>query len=143
LITSEFGRHSTAEEVIAGIDLTGRRIVVTGASSGIGIETARVLALAGAEVTLAVRNVDGGQRVATAISESTDNPNVRPVALNLSNRGSIRKFVDQWQGPLHLLINNAGVMASPLKARPRAGTPNWPPTTWVTSLSFCARCGVQ
>ena len=56
LITTPFRFGSPADEVIAGVDLRGRRAIVTGASSGIGIETARVLASAGAEVTLAVRN---------------------------------------------------------------------------------------
>ncbi|MFD9871970.1 hypothetical protein ACFWWX_32800, partial [Streptomyces niveus] len=59
-ITTPFNAGSTAAEVIAGIDLTGRRSVVTGGSSGIGVETARALAGAGAEVTLAVRDVGAG-----------------------------------------------------------------------------------
>ena len=64
LITTPFGFESTAAEVIAGIDLSGKRAIVTGASSGIGIETARALAGAGAEVTLAVRDTAAGERVA-------------------------------------------------------------------------------
>ncbi len=60
LITTQFDAMSTADDVIAGIDLTGVRAVVTGASSGIGRETARALASAGAEVTLAVRNRSAG-----------------------------------------------------------------------------------
>ena len=63
-ITTPFGFASTADEVIAGVDLSGKRAIVTGGSSGIGIETARVLASAGAEVTLAVRNLDAGREVA-------------------------------------------------------------------------------
>ncbi|HVE24677.1 MAG TPA: SDR family NAD(P)-dependent oxidoreductase, partial [Sporichthya sp.] len=59
-ITTPFDATSTAAEVAAALDLTGKRAVVTGASSGIGIETARVLALAGADVTLAVRNTAAG-----------------------------------------------------------------------------------
>ena len=59
LITTPFGAESTAADVIAGVDLTGRRAIVTGASSGIGVETARALASAGAEVTLAVRERRG------------------------------------------------------------------------------------
>jgi short chain dehydrogenase len=58
LIITPFGFGSSAAEVVAGIDLTGKRTIVTGATSGIGIETARVLAGAGAEVTLAVRRVE-------------------------------------------------------------------------------------
>ncbi|GAA3363926.1 hypothetical protein GCM10017744_060640 [Streptomyces antimycoticus] len=67
-ITTPFGARSTAAEVIDGIDLSGRRAVVTGAASGIGIETARALAGAGAEVTLAVRNLEAGARVAEDIT---------------------------------------------------------------------------
>src|ERR1700733_12070227 len=63
-----FGATSTAAEVIDGVDLHGRRAVVTGASSGIGVETARALAAAGAEVTLAVRDTDAGTRVAARLA---------------------------------------------------------------------------
>lgn len=64
LITTPFGFDSTAAEVVAGIDLSGRRAIVTGSSSGIGIETVRVLATAGAEVTLAVRDTKAGDKTA-------------------------------------------------------------------------------
>ena len=66
-ITTPFNAQSTAAEVIAGVDLTGKRAVVTGGASGIGLETARALASAGAKVTLAVRNTDAGQRAAADI----------------------------------------------------------------------------
>ena len=96
-----------------GIDLTGKRAVVTGAASGIGVETARALARTGAEVTLAVRNVEAGKRVAADIAESTGNKKIRVAPLELTDRASIAKFVAGWAGPLHLLVNNAGVMALP------------------------------
>lgn len=67
LIDTPFGELSTADEVAEGIDLTGRRAVVTGASSGIGVETARTLATHGAQVTLAVRNTAAGEQVAADI----------------------------------------------------------------------------
>ena len=114
LITSNFSRHSTADDVIAGIDLSGRRAVVTGASSGIGTETARVLASAGAEVCLAVRNIEAGRQVAAVIEEQTGNPNITVEPLELADRASVRAFVERWRGPLHILVNNAGVMAEPL-----------------------------
>jgi NAD(P)-dependent dehydrogenase (short-subunit alcohol dehydrogenase family) len=114
LITSPFSRHSTAQEVIAGIDLTGRRAVITGASSGIGVETARALASAGAEVTLAVRDINTGKRVAADLTGQTGNHGVAAEAMDLSDIESVRAFVGRWQGPLHILINNAGVMAAPL-----------------------------
>ena len=69
LITTPFGFNSTAAEVLDGVDLSGKRAVVTGAASGIGIETARALAGAGAAVTLAVRDVDRGSEVAADISQ--------------------------------------------------------------------------
>jgi NADPH:quinone reductase-like Zn-dependent oxidoreductase len=58
-LTTPFGFHSTATEVAAGVDLTGKRVIVTGGAAGIGIETVRTLALAGAEITLAVRRLGG------------------------------------------------------------------------------------
>lgn len=67
-ITTPFNAQSTATEVIAGVDLKGKRAVVTGGASGIGLETARALAAAGAQVTLAVRNTDAGERAAPTAS---------------------------------------------------------------------------
>jgi NAD(P)-dependent dehydrogenase (short-subunit alcohol dehydrogenase family) len=113
LITTPFGLDSTAAEVVAGVDLTGKRAIVTGASSGIGIETARALASAGAEVTLAVRDTDAGARTAADINASTGNGAVLVVELDLADPQSVTAFVAGWSGPLDLLINNAGVMAIP------------------------------
>jgi NAD(P)-dependent dehydrogenase (short-subunit alcohol dehydrogenase family) len=113
VITTPFGFSSTAAEVIAGVDLTGKRAVVTGASSGIGVETARALAAAGAAVTLAVRNAETGSRVATEIRASTGNDAVTVGALELADLDSVRAFAKAWDGPLDILVNNAGVMAIP------------------------------
>jgi NAD(P)-dependent dehydrogenase (short-subunit alcohol dehydrogenase family) len=118
-ITTPFGAESTAAEVIAGIDLTGRRTVVTGGASGIGVETARALASAGAEVTLAVRNVEAGERTAAEITDSTGNKHVLVAPLDLADQASVAAFVAAWDGPLHILINNAGVMAAPLMRTPQ------------------------
>lgn len=112
-ITTPFTAESTAAEVLAGVDLAGRRGVVTGASSGIGVETARALAAAGSEVTLAVRDVATGQRVADEITASTGNKAVFVAALDLADQASVAAFVAGWSGPLHILVNNAGIMASP------------------------------
>jgi NAD(P)-dependent dehydrogenase (short-subunit alcohol dehydrogenase family) len=113
LITTPFGPHSTAAEVIEGIDLHGKRAVVTGGASGIGRETARALAAAGAEVTLAVRNPAAGAAAAAAITAETGNPALSVARLDLTERSSIQAFIDGWTGPLHILVNNAGVMAIP------------------------------
>jgi NAD(P)-dependent dehydrogenase (short-subunit alcohol dehydrogenase family) len=110
-ITTQFGAQSTAAEVIAGIDLTGRRAIVTGGASGIGVETARALASANAEVTLAVRDLEAGERVADDIAASTGNKQVLVAPLDLTDPASIGALVARWSGPLHLLVNNAGVMA--------------------------------
>ena len=112
-ITTPFTAESTAAEVIAGIDLTGRRAIVTGGASGIGIETARALVGAGAEVTLAVRDLAAGQRTADDITASTGNDKIVVARLDLADQSSVRSFVASWDGPLHVLINNAGVMAVP------------------------------
>jgi len=111
LIKTPFGFSSTAAEVIAGVDLSGKRAVVTGASSGIGVETARALAAAGAAVTLAVRNTETGERVAADIRQSTGNDAVDVAALELSDLASVNAFTATWRGPLDILVNNAGVMA--------------------------------
>lgn len=113
LITTPFTATSTAAEVVDGIDLTGRRVIVTGGASGIGIETARALAGAGAEVTLAVRNVEAGERTAEDIVATTGNEQVLVAPLDLADQASVASFVAAWDGPLHILVNNAGVMASP------------------------------
>jgi NAD(P)-dependent dehydrogenase (short-subunit alcohol dehydrogenase family) len=112
-ITTPFTAESTAAEVVEGIDLTGRRVIVTGGASGIGIETSRALAAAGAEVTLAVRNLDAGERTAEDIVATTGNKQVLVARLDLADQASVASFVAAWDGPLHILVNNAGLMASP------------------------------
>ncbi|WP_369254349.1 SDR family NAD(P)-dependent oxidoreductase [Streptomyces sp. R35] len=112
-LTTPFDRESTADEVLAGVDLTGKRAVVTGGASGIGIETARSLARAGAEVTLAVRNTEAGRKAAADITATTGNTKVEVAALELTERSSVAAFADAWSGPLHILLDNAGVMALP------------------------------
>jgi NAD(P)-dependent dehydrogenase (short-subunit alcohol dehydrogenase family) len=112
-ITTPFSFGSTAAEVVAGIDLTSRRAIVTGGASGIGVETARALAGAGAEVTLAVRDRDAGERTAEDIIATTGNKQVLVAGLDLADRASVASFTAAWDGPLHILVNNAGVMAAP------------------------------
>ncbi|GGR19298.1 SDR family NAD(P)-dependent oxidoreductase [Deinococcus ruber] len=119
LITTPFDRHSTAADVITDIDLTHRRAIVTGASSGISVETARALVSAGADVTLAVRSLEAGVRVANDLIATTGNARVRVAHLDLSEPASVAAFVSAWTGPLHLLINNAGIMATPEQHTPQ------------------------
>jgi NAD(P)-dependent dehydrogenase (short-subunit alcohol dehydrogenase family) len=117
-IKTPFGPRSTAAEVVKGIDLSGKRAIVTGAASGIGIETARALARTGVEVTLAVRDITAGEKTAADITATTGNGNIHVAALDLTDRASIATFVAAWNEPLHILVNNAGVMASPEQYTP-------------------------
>ena len=112
-ITTPFDATSTAAEVAAGIDLRGRSAVVTGAASGIGIETARALAGTGADVVLAVRDLAAGHRAAADITATSGNRSVRAQHLDLADLASVEAFTGAWRGPLHLLVNNAGVMQTP------------------------------
>jgi NAD(P)-dependent dehydrogenase (short-subunit alcohol dehydrogenase family) len=89
-------------------DLSGRTVVVTGASSGIGAVAATELARAGAHVVLAVRDLAKGQAVAAGIRGDTE---VRP--LDLTSLESVREFASAWTGDLDILINNAGIMMVP------------------------------
>ncbi|MFI2714727.1 oxidoreductase [Streptomyces collinus] len=89
-------------------DFGGRTVVVTGANSGIGLTAADALARAGAHVVLAVRDTERGRAAAAAVHGSTE---VR--RLDLADLASVRAFAEAWQGPLHLLVNNAGVMMLP------------------------------
>ncbi|WP_446040689.1 oxidoreductase [Streptomyces sp. SID1121] len=88
---------------------TGRTVLITGAGSGIGLETARAFASAGARVTLAVRNLDAAR---TAASDLPGDPEVLP--LDLADLSSVRGFAAAWDRPLDVLVNNAGVANVPL-----------------------------
>lgn len=118
-----FGAQTTAAEVIDGVDLHGRRAVVTGASSGIGVETARALAAAGAEVTLAVRDTGAGSRVAAGLAAEVPSGAgaLKVSRLDLADRSSVAAFTAGWSGPLHILVANAGVMAFPSLTRTPEG----------------------
>ena len=120
-ITTKFGFSSTTSDVTEGIDFTGKRVVITGGASGIGIETARAFADIGAEVTLAVRNIRTAAPVAADLRSSTNNPNIFVGRVDLADRSSISEFAVQWSGPLHILVNNAGIMALPKLERTPEG----------------------
>ncbi len=109
--------RSTAEEALREVSLSGRNAIVTGATSGIGVETVRVLALAGADVLLAVRDVKRGEAVATQLrARLPDGAGALAVAeLELADLRSVVGFAARYSGrSLDLLVNNAGVMATPL-----------------------------
>ncbi|XP_010243086.1 PREDICTED: short-chain dehydrogenase TIC 32, chloroplastic-like [Nelumbo nucifera] len=115
---SGFSYNSNAEEVTQGINGTGLSAIVTGASSGIGTETTRVLALRGVRVVMAVRNVDAGMDVKETILKEIPDAKIDVMELDLSSLASVRKFASEFNSsglPLNILINNAGVMATPFK----------------------------
>jgi NAD(P)-dependent dehydrogenase (short-subunit alcohol dehydrogenase family) len=97
------GMYATANEVVSGHDLTGMNVIVTGGTSGLGAETARVLAAAGARVVAAGRSRGTAELPASAEFEELD----------LASLKSVDAFVRRWNRPLHLLVNNAGVMRTP------------------------------
>jgi len=106
--------------------LTGRTAVVTGANSGIGWHTAAQLARHGAAVTLGCRRADTGRQAVDRIRAAHPGSRVDVAVLDLASLDSVAAFAEQWQGPLDLLINNAGVMA----------TPQWRPTLDGFELQF-------
>ncbi|MFE9670025.1 SDR family NAD(P)-dependent oxidoreductase [Microbispora bryophytorum] len=107
LISTPFGARTTAAEVLAGVDLTGRRMIVTGGASGLGTATVRALAGAGARVTIATRN----PAIAKPLVE--ESPNIDVAAVDLADLESVRAFCAAWDGPVDALIANAGVMMLP------------------------------
>jgi NAD(P)-dependent dehydrogenase (short-subunit alcohol dehydrogenase family) len=122
LWSGPFGSSSTAADVLNDVDLSGRRAIITGATSGIGVETARALANAGADVVLGVRRLDVGHQVAAQIIESTGNNAVTPALLDVTDLMSVRDFAARYSAePVHILINNAGIMALPELSRTKEG----------------------
>ncbi|MEO1408066.1 MAG: oxidoreductase [Pseudomonadota bacterium] len=110
-IGSGFHAKSTATEVLDGIDLSGKNAVVTGGYSGIGIETVKALAAAGAKVTVPARRVEAAEEALGDVSGD-----IEIASMDLADIPSVRKFAEDYSStarPLHILINNAGIMACP------------------------------
>ncbi|KAG2565365.1 short-chain dehydrogenase TIC 32, chloroplastic-like isoform X2 [Panicum virgatum] len=115
---SGFSPSSTAEEVTAGIDGSGLVAIVTGASSGIGAETCRVLALRGVHVVMGVRNLSTASQVREKIVGQVPTAKIEILELDLSSMSSVRRFVDNFDAldlPLNILVNNAGIAFVPFK----------------------------
>jgi NAD(P)-dependent dehydrogenase (short-subunit alcohol dehydrogenase family) len=112
-----FGFGTTADEVIEGVDMSGRVALVTGASTGIGLETARALAAAGASVTMAARDEAKLAAAADTVRARVPGAQVDTGVLDLASLDSVRAFAAEWlagHDRLHLLVNNAGIMFAPL-----------------------------
>ncbi|SDS71809.1 SDR family NAD(P)-dependent oxidoreductase [Microlunatus soli] len=120
-IKTPFGFSSTTDEVLAGVHLNGKRAIVTGGYAGLGYETARALAGAGASVTIAGRKPSAVDSAVTKIIAATGNPTVDGLVLDLADLDSVATATAEWAGPLDILINNAGVMAIPKLTPSRQG----------------------
>jgi len=111
-IGSGFNAQSTAADVIKGVDLTGKTAIVTGGNTGIGLETVKTLAQAGATVIVPARDIEKARKNLMGIS------NIELESLDLADPNSIKTFAEKFlisKRPLHLLINNAGIMWVPLR----------------------------
>lgn len=110
----KFSSKSTADDVAGTVDLSGKVAIVTGANTGIGLVTARVLAKIGAHVIIACRDTAKGQAALDTIKQATGSDKVELMPLDLGSFASIRAFVKRFNKkklPLHYLINNAGTYA--------------------------------
>ena len=111
-----YGAETTTDEVLEGVDLTGKRIVITGTSSGLGEESARALAAKGASVTMAARNPEKNQAAAERIRASVPGADLELRTLDLGSLESVRTFAKEFLADhdrIDVLLNNAGVMACP------------------------------
>jgi len=132
---SGFSATSTATDVIQGIDLSGKIAIVTGGNAGIGLETTRVLAAAGATVIVPARDTEKAKHNLQGIA------NVELEQMDLIDPGSIDAFAERFLAsgrPLHLLINNAGIMWVPLR-RDRRGIESQLATNYLGQFQLVAR----
>ncbi|XP_078167930.1 short-chain dehydrogenase TIC 32, chloroplastic-like isoform X2 [Carex rostrata] len=115
---SGFGYFSTAEEVSQGIDASNLTAIVTGATNGIGKETARVLSLRGAKVIIPARTLESGLKVKESLLEQHPDSNFQVLEMDTSSLDSVRNFAKAFSSSnkhLNILINNAGIMACPFQ----------------------------
>lgn len=112
-IKTRFDFSSTAAQVLDGVNLTGKTMIVTGGGSGIGYETVLALASAGAAVTIAARRPHAAEAAAASLRQASGNSAIEVRELDVADLASVRRFVSAWDKPVHALINNAGVMALP------------------------------
>jgi NAD(P)-dependent dehydrogenase (short-subunit alcohol dehydrogenase family) len=117
IMTKTFGAESTTDDVLEGVDLGGKRILVTGASAGLGVETARALTAHGAQVVGAARDLDKARRATEEVrAQAANGDGLELVELDLASLASVRACADRLVAdgrPFDLVIANAGVMACP------------------------------
>ncbi len=132
---SGFNATSTASEVIKGIDMRGKIAIVTGGNTGIGLETTKTLAVAGATVIVPARDIEKAKRNLEGIA------NIELELMNLMNPDSIDAFAERFLAsdrPLHLLIHNAGIMWVPLRKDSR-GIESQLATNYLAQFQLTAR----
>jgi NAD(P)-dependent dehydrogenase (short-subunit alcohol dehydrogenase family) len=115
-MSNNFGATSTTDEVLSGMDLTGKRILVTGASAGLGVETCRALVARGAAVVGAARDLSKAERATVGVRAAVTTGSFELVELDLASLASVRACADRLVAegkPLDIVIANAGVMAPP------------------------------
>jgi NAD(P)-dependent dehydrogenase (short-subunit alcohol dehydrogenase family) len=134
-VGSGFNAVSTASDVIGGIDLIGKIAIVTGGNTGIGLETVKVLAAAGAKVVVAARDIGKAMENLSGIA------NVEIEAMDLMDTASVDRFAEKFlasRRPLHLLVNNAGIMWVPLR-RDESGIESQLATNYLAQFRLVAR----
>jgi NAD(P)-dependent dehydrogenase (short-subunit alcohol dehydrogenase family) len=113
---SEFGRDTTTDEVLEGMDLSGRRFVITGAASGLGRESARALSAHGASVAMLARSAERSEAAVAEVGAMVRGADLEPGVADLGDLHSIRAFAESYlagHDAFDVLMNNAGVMACP------------------------------
>ncbi|MFS2111157.1 SDR family NAD(P)-dependent oxidoreductase [Sphingomonas sp. Sphisp140] len=117
-MTQVFNAASTTDEVLAGVDLSGKRVLVTGVSAGLGVETARVLAAHGAQVVGAARDLAKAERATQIVrDQAAHGGSLELIELDLASLASVRAAADRLVADgrqFDVVIANAGVMATPL-----------------------------
>ena len=134
-IGSGFNAASTTNDVIKGIDLTGKIAIVTGGNTGIGLETTKVLAAAGASVIVPARDIEKAKKNLEGI------PNIQIEPMDLFEPDTIDAFAEKFLAsdrPLHMLINNAGIMWVPLQRNSR-GIESQLATNYLGQFQLVAR----
>ncbi len=120
-LITPFAFGSTAAEVLAGVDLVGKTMLVTGGNGGVGKEIVKALANAGAAVIVTSRKTEAAMPVVDELRRATGNPHIDARALDISDLASVRRFVADWDKPIDALVNNAGIMALPQLQRSAEG----------------------
>ena len=134
---SNFGWESTTDEVLAGKDLSGKTVFITGGNSGLGLETGRAMASKGAHIVLAGRDQAKLDEAAGTVRSEVENAQVETIICDLASLNSVRacgKEANERFDKIDLLINNAGVMACPQAKPPTGSSVSSVPT--ISGISF-------